>query len=467
MRELLSGRWLWGWAIVLAFMAMVAWVSRARELDTLSARIATELQPYAEHNIEKQSAYGWRYNDYLWDYQGPMVYLIEHRHRDPALLRTMLLCEARRSYDHVYLYDRCLNWDLRQHLIAECAKAYPDDPLVHWATGRCLLAAGEFARAADELLAAERLGFDAESAGTRLEYFHGRIATALLMDDRPAEAIAHLKVWCDEDPADRERHFAYCELLTLLERYDESDAAIEQWRAAAGGDFRQHTLGLRNAWWSGNTVEFERRTLAAADEVTDFVLLDWAGIRYAVLYRKFDHARAVAGDRPDYYYRALAEAYALTGRVEYLDLLMAEADELAAAMARAEREENRSVYWDLRNQASAAQGNIMRAYLLSGEWDRLAALLAVEKPDSYARLYYGAYDLARVLLHLAGDGPNDEQWSQSCPQLDYPWVLYSDVLAEAARRGDWEVDAARRLLLGFYPVDRRSYFDSTNGELDW
>jgi len=467
MRELLSWRWLWGWAIVLVFMATVAWASRARELDALGARITAELQPYAEHNIEKKTASGWRYNDYLYENQGSMVYLIEHHHRDPAMLRTMLLCEARRSYDHVYLYDHCFNWDLRQHLIAECSQAYPDDPLVRWASGRLLLTAGEFSWAADELLAADELGFDAAAAGTRPEYYHGRIASALLMDNRPEEAIGHLKAWRDADPADRERHFVYTEMLTLLERYAQSDAAIAQWREAIGDDFRQHTLGLRNAWWAGDTAEFETRALTAAEEVTDFVLLDWTGIRYAVLYRKFDHAREVAGERTDYYYRALAEAYALTGRVEYLERLAVERDERVAEWQRAEAEENWGRRWELRNAASAAQGNIMRAYMLRGEWDQLRELLASAEADVTDIYYAAAYQLAGLLMNMPDQPAESDNWFGYRWGSYLPWVLYSNTFADACAYRGLDAGAMRRAALDQLEFDHGTYHDGSNGELDW
>ena len=464
---MLSRRWLLAWLIVLAYMAAAAWYARDRSLTGLSSQLTAQLRPYAEQGIENPPG-TYPSDDYVWDCQGPMVYLIERGYRDPGMLRVMLLCEARRCYDRVYLYDRCLNWDLRTHLIEECLGAFPDDPLVHWAAGRCLLTGGEYGRAADELLRAEQLGFDAEAAGVSPEHLAGRIEAALIMAGRVEDAIGWRRLRCEVSALSADARFSYAELLTELERYSASDTVIAEWRAALGDDFRQHTLGLRNAWWRGDLDEFQRRAWVAAEAVDDFVLLDWAGTRLALLNGDDGFAREIAGDRYEMYCRARAETYAQTGRAQLLLELRNEAE-------RQEKLRDEAVTagesWDRRSAASHKLGiieaNVLRAYLLTGQWD--AALAIVDQPrwEGYAPELTGTYDFARTVIELSGLHDFAMDWQQYIVRDRLPMLLNSRVFADAAADGGHDPEAARRLVLSELTVERGTYHDCSNGELDW
>lgn len=464
---LLSRRWLVAWLIVLGYLAAVAHYSRAQSLSGLAAQLTAQLTPYAERDVQKPAGV-WPKNDYLYKCQGPMVYLIERGYRDPAMLRVMLLCEARRSYDMVYLYEHCFNWDLRMHLIDVCTRAYPDDPLVHWAAGRCLLTGGEYDRAADELLAAERLGFVPEDAGVQAQYFDGRIETALLMAGRVDEVIDRSEQILGVFPDVSDNWFDYAGLLTRLGRYSESDAAIAKWRDNCGEDFRQYTLGLRNAWWSGNLAEFDRRAYFAADHVEDFVLLDWAGIRLALLKGDYDFASELAGGRNETYWRALAEAYAFTGDASLLPQFETEVGQAAQALAAVQKNYGN---WNARQAASErlgiAESNLLRARILHGDWDSVTELLDNRQWDGYSPRIEATYDFAMLMAHLAVGYHFERRrgWYNRRSQL--PWLLSSKVLARAAAAGGYDRQAAREALFVELPVSHGNYGDFSNGALNW
>lgn len=464
---LLSRRWLLAWLIVLGYLAAVAHYARAQSLSALAARLTAQLTPYAEREVEKPARV-WPKNDYLSECQGPMVYLIERGYRDPAMLRVMLLCEARRSYDMIYLYDHCFNWDLRTHLVEECTRAFPDDPLVHWAAGRCLLTGGEYDRAADELLAAERLGFDPQAAGVKAKYFAGRIETALLMAGRGEEVIARGRARVNVFLQSPDVHDEYSGLLTRLGRYEDSDAAIADWRRACGEDYRQHLLGLRNAWWSRDLPEFERRAHAAADDVGDLALLDWASIRLALLKGNFELAELLVGGRNEKYWRALAETYAFTGNEELLPQFEADMETAAADYDGLRGVAGAS---DARGQAadrlSIAETNLLRARMLRGDWDAVIGILDDRRWKGYSNRTEKTYDFAMLMAHIAVSYEYTKRWRWFNSRTQLPWLLNSEVLAQAAADGGYDLQAARSLVLAELPVSRGDYSDFSNGSLDW
>jgi len=472
---LLSRRWLLAWLIVLGYLAAVAHYSRAQSLSALATRLTAELTPYAEQAVENPPGVYPR-NNYLYDLQGPMVYLLEHHHRPPAMLRVMLLCEARRCYDFIYLYDRCFNWDLRTHLVDECTRADPDDPLVHWAAGRCLLTGGDYARAADELLAAERLGFDPQAAGVRPFYFTGRIETALLMAGRADALLERYQAEIEAYPREHAPRQFYADLLTRLGRYEESDAAIDAWRAELGPRMEQDVLCMRNAWWSGRLADFEHYAEVTAghrDEVIPEyyekgLMLTWAGVRRALLQDDYQLAEQLAGGRNETYWRAQAETYAFTSRTEIL--VQFEREVAEAAQAYAGLESNYSM-WDARQQASErlglAESNLLRAHLLRGEWDAVTAILDNRRWKGYATKIEKTYDFAKLMTHVAVDYQFEKPWRFGQNRGQLPWLLYSAVISDAAAAGGLTPDNARQHILAQLAVERGMYHDYSNGSLDW
>jgi tetratricopeptide (TPR) repeat protein len=472
---LLSRRWLLAWLIVLGYMAAVAHYSRAQSLSALGTQITGQLTPYAERAVEKPPGVYPR-NDYLYDLQGPMVYLLEHHHRPVAMQRVMLLCEARRCYDFIYLYDRCFNWDLRTHLVDECTRAYPDDPLVDWAAGRCLLTGGEYDRAADELLAAERLGFDPQAAGVRPFYFTGRIETALLMAGRVDELLARYRAEIKAYPQEHAPRQFYADLLTRLGRYQESDTVLDAWRAELGPWMEQDVLYMRNAWWSGRLADFEHFaeiTAGYGDEVIPEyyekgLMLTWAGVRVALLRGDYQQAEQLAGGQNETYWRALAEAYSFTGKAEILERIDNETEQAAQAYYGLEANYSR---WDARQQASErlgiAESNLLRAHLLRGEWDAVTAILDNRRYKGYATRIEKTYDFARLMTHVAVDYQFEKPWRFGQNRGQLPWLLYSAVVNDAAAAGGVTPDNARQHILAQLAVERDMYHDYSNGSLDW
>ncbi|HES58700.1 MAG TPA: hypothetical protein ENO21_04655 [Firmicutes bacterium] len=140
------------WAVAVLCLVLYAVIARHTRQDRIAARAVAELTADAESGTVEGS-------DYLYGFgwQGPMVDLIERGRHYPEMERVMLLLEARRVYDWIYLYPQYRNADLREGLVRHCLEHYPDDPKVHWAVGRLQLVAGDYESASDEFDKAVKL----------------------------------------------------------------------------------------------------------------------------------------------------------------------------------------------------------------------------------------------------------------------------------------------------------------------
>lgn len=471
---LTSRRWLFAWVIILGFMALAAWTVRDLRFRALSRRITVALTPLAEQGIEAEhydAAGNFLYaeNDYLWEYQGPIVWLIENGYRDPAMLRVMLLCEARRSVDEVYLYPQCFNWDLREHLIAECRSEFPEDPLVAWAIGRCLLAAGEYEQAAIEFLAARVLRFDPAAAGINPEHFLARIITAQLMNGMPEGAVEFARQQAEADDAPVETHRLYADLLCKLEKYEEAVIAADAGLAAFPDDIALLDVKYRSLWWLPDqaaatqffaAVEERRGQLPVQLEMDSW--REWVGqADHGAIASQLDAGAIMA-------YAALAERYALTGEQENLALIetaIAKRQSTLAAADNAQRSFNPD--W-----VDYAGQELLRAYVLTRQWDKFMAALATtdDPPWDVPR---GTYQTAVLLSSIAQTGATPPDAN---PRWDFqelieggtlPYLLYSSHFAAAAEYSGRDVDEVRvEVIQAFMPL-RETYHDWTNGELDW
>lgn len=233
MRRLISWRGLGLWALLLAALLALALLKRHFELLALGERLARQLTPLAEGGGAGTPHDDWAdpeldlylYGDWsgpqpIAASQGPAIYLFNHGYRNPALLRAVLLLEARRCYDWQYTYSRVRNHDLRSGLILRCLNLYPDDLRVCWAAGQLELAAGDWEPAAEHLgrvvhECGEMPGLRdfGASIGRKGRNILGRYCAALTMCGRDAEAGALLEDWHTADENDRDVNWAYSHWL--------------------------------------------------------------------------------------------------------------------------------------------------------------------------------------------------------------------------------------------------------------
>lgn len=223
-RRLIGRRGLGLWALLLAALLGLALVKRHLELLALGEALAAQLTPVAEAGAPELRPDPWAdpeldlylYGDWsgaqsIQASQGPAIFLLNHGYHNPALLRAVLLLEARRCYDWQYTYSRVRNYDLRSGLIRRCLKLYPDDLRVYWAAGQLELAAGDWERAALHL---GRVVHDCgsmpglrdfgDSIGRKGRNILGRYCAALTMCGRDHEAGVLLEDWHRSDESDRD-----------------------------------------------------------------------------------------------------------------------------------------------------------------------------------------------------------------------------------------------------------------------
>jgi hypothetical protein len=101
------------WAIVLPLLGAGALAKRSHDHRRLRSQMVEELTPLADHgpgSYEREAA---SVAEYLSYSQGKAIYLLNRGYASPELLRSLLLCEARRCYDWKYLYTSVNNYDLR------------------------------------------------------------------------------------------------------------------------------------------------------------------------------------------------------------------------------------------------------------------------------------------------------------------------------------------------------------------
>ena len=457
------------WLVLLGFMFLAAWTVRDARYRAQSRLITRHLTRYAETgDMTDPLSPGtpWSFNRYLWDYQGPMVWLIEHGYRDPAMLRVMLLCEARRSVDATYLYTRCYNWDLREHLITECRAAYPEDPLVAWACGRCYLAAGEYEQAAVELLAARKLRLDCAAAGITEEHLTRRIITAMIMNGMPDGAVEYARDLV-EDASSPENYLIHSELLCLLERYPEALTAAVSRMPMLPCDVDLQDVIFRSLWWSGDFhIAQDQAWVLAGSNPADTKLAehDWRKI-LAANKLGIGQPTTVIGEIP--YYEAISEWAAITGDYTDLTAMLEEISRLDTTMSSYPRLQPIDDNWfDRADQA------VLRAYVLTHQWDKLHATLAETDEPGWGNPHSG-YQTAILLDSIAQTGSPPTEIN---PYWDFrelveggtlPYLLYSSHFAAAAEYAGRDVDEVRAEVVSALAPVREEYHDYTNGTLDW
>jgi len=484
-----SRRWILASVVFLGFMFLSAWTIREARYSALSRSITRELTPYAETGQETphyDSSGNLLYtdNEYLWENQGPMVWLIEHGHRDPAMLRVMLLCEARRTVDGTYLYPDCYNWDLREHLIEECAVAYPDDPLVHWATGRCHLAAGEYEQAVDNLLSAKSLGFQPDNAGVSTSDFHRRIITASIMNCSLDVAVSYARDLVAQENDVAAYHWILADLLCQLERYEEavavSNALIEQYPFYGP----IYDVRIRALWWNGEFADTSRAYHAIADResrlsdyVTDHIWrVDIIDSEPGMIEEHFNGPRLTySGNRPRAqrigYHEALVEWAVINKDIGLLDYPLEEI-ELSRASLAANPLPNSVEARDHEQLILRLEQLLLRAYILNHQWDKLSESLAkTEKPGWYDPK--SGYQTAVLLNAIAQTGAPPPEID---PRYDFqelieggtlPYLLHSSHFAAATKHAGRDVDTVRAEVIAALAPTRGTYHDGANGELDW
>jgi hypothetical protein len=186
----------WWWSIF-ALLLITAGAQHELSMRGLRTSLIASLREYAEQGIDSfrvdYPTSDWTDPYYAGDNlgvreQGAAIYLLHHGYGDPALLRLLLLAEARRlDEDDQYFTMWYENYDLRRGLIRHCLADFPDDPRVQWAAGKLSLAAGEYTQAAAALGTAIRLA-EAKPGGVAAfctacgispEHLRGRYACAL------------------------------------------------------------------------------------------------------------------------------------------------------------------------------------------------------------------------------------------------------------------------------------------------
>ena len=78
-----------------------------------------------------------------------------------------------------------------------------------------------------------------------------------------------------------------------------------------------------------------------------------------------------------------------------------------------------------------------------------------------------AYQLAGLLMNMPDQPAESDNWFGYRWGSYLPWVLYSKTFADACADRGLDADAMRRAALDKLEVDRRTYQDGSNGELDW
>ncbi len=247
--------WLAVWLAVLAVMLVAVLVRRDLALDKLAKDVTAGLtQCYSTGKVD-HSTYtsGWS----TPSLQGSAIYLLERGRRYPKLERELLITEALRSYDWIYLYSHCWNYDLRMLLIDRCKKSFPNDAEVAWASGRILLTAGHYSESVDELERAIELGLDYPMTWIHEEHVRGRLLTALLMEGRVAEWEYYLLEQANADKQDEGKAYRYINALLVQGKYDQALLEIENRKAAFDIAQGYSMLMARALYWSGWQSEFE------------------------------------------------------------------------------------------------------------------------------------------------------------------------------------------------------------------
>jgi len=317
------------WAVFIAFLACAAHLRRLGWQDELARSIVSEARSAAEHGAQVQVGDGGGEEGpsgaYVWLWQGPAIYLLERGRDYPELERTLLLLEARRSYDAIYLYPNCFNWDLRQALITRCAAAYPQDPAVAWAAGRLLLTCGAFEQAASWQKRALDLGVDAKSLGVKEEHIVGRYVTTLVLLDRAKDAEAFLAQRAKAEPNSGNAQYAYLDFLCKSDRYDEVLKLAKEAAARFPGDACFMDLRRRAAKWSGRIDEYRelvRATLPpGAGQAAVYKAAPWLAV-----YDKSPMADKLLSWPSPEAFRAYADVCALDWRPELIARLAKQRD---------------------------------------------------------------------------------------------------------------------------------------------
>jgi len=475
------------WAVFTAFLACAAYLRRLGWQDDLARSITTDAQAAAEHGAQVYVGNGGGWvgpsQGYVWLWQGPAIYLLERERDYPELARTLLLLEARRSYDAVYLYPYCLNWDLRQALITRCGEAYPADPEVAWAAGRLLLTCGEFEQSAQWQKRALDLGVDAKSLGVKEEHIVGRFVTTLVLLDRAGDAEAFLAGRAKAQPSSADAQYAYLDFLCKSDRYDMVRKLAKEAAARFPQDKRFMDLRLRAAKWSGRIDEYRELVRASlppgAGQAEVYRAAPWLA-----LYDRSPLADKLLSWPSEEAFRAYADVYAITRRHELLKRLEIQRDEeqrayLAMQKAYVEYTEEVTKAWekgtreygDLGNAKfdhdlmelhssllTALDAQVPRALVLSGD--------ARAAPDASASQdYWNPFsDLLRV---AGGERAVERGYTELASTGTLPGVVRSTAFDNAVKTGGRKrADVLAEIRKAITPY-RDTYYDCSNGTLSW
>jgi hypothetical protein len=431
------------WALLSCVLICATLVSRVFYLDRLARRIILEARPSAETGCDfasqgpngKVSAL----EAYLCDWQGPAVYILEHKRHHPELERVLLLLETRRSYNGIYFYPNCFNWDLRLKLIAHCDKHFPDDPLVAWATARTLTTCGDYAAAIKYWERAFALKLDPVKAGDTVADVTGRYVACLCLQGRAADAERFLAQRAAAAPGEAAARYAWLDFLSDESKYQQLLPLCQQAAKDFPGDTRFMVISLRTRFWMR-----DRKVIASG---------------------------YTPSSKPE---RREAELYAIDGSAKHLKALSAlptklqnELDQLEALNAAGFDSKRWDRTEEVRKRLNETAGQVLRAHTLRHEWRAIDDYLQQNPPPEYAD-ESASLQAARLLSAIAlGKPVNAIRLDTLAPAGGLVPLLVSDHFRQAIKDGGRDQATILASIRMALQPTRDTYFDYSNGSLQW
>jgi len=466
------------WAIAVLCLTLYAVLAKHKRQDRIAARAVAALAKDAESGTVENS-------DYLYGFgwQGPMVDLIQHHRHYPEMERVMLLMEARRVFDWIYLYPNYKNADMRESLITHCLRHFPDDPEVHWAVGRLRLIGGQYGEAADELKHAMDMGFDPRAANVPAVDLQGRHETALILAGRLDDVLAADKGEYDVHPTDDAVAVKYFDLLCKAGEYDTVIDLTKQAAQTEPLDGEFWRAQLRAELWGGHLDDYRASAPGYVAKHSGIYAADTRAM-LSLLDHDYGSAVAYAGAPPSEpewwsewlsgwrYYRLLADAYAVTGDTQYVAELDAMRDGIKVEIQQAGEDENAT--WEERQAVRNKEADLIsiagqkaRAHALRGEWPAAAdALGEVDPATSYRK--DSAYEAVSALVALSkGEALEEHSLGDLASTGAAVLLLLSPELASAAQAGGMSAEQARNELLSAISPERDNFWWYEDEVLSW
>ena len=313
--------------------------------------------------------------------------------------------------------------------------------------------------AAEQLTRARELGIDPADIGEPAWALYGRLITAYVLSGRGNELEPMFLASVDAVPDDTSALGDLAEYYCLCDRQDDAIALLAD-SSLLVTDSRLQALLRRAYWWGGHLEEYRAAAVQAAEG------------EGKPLYSFDPRLALLDGDQAAFdlqlppgnanRWRALAEAYAVTKRSEFIRDL----EQAARYFSNAPRE---GLSWQaqrqLEQQSASAYGQAVRALILAGEWE--AALNLHRELDGTGGWYSAQLPTTAgndaLLGVFAGESPDRYSWGLGDLAEALPYFLLSRCFDESVAHNGGSTHDVMLHLADSKSSYHASYYDYGNG----